>query len=105
LSVSAEIYESLPNVTLHVASLALKTGNAVVLRGGSGTVYSNRALVEVIHQALSVSGLPKSVVHFIDNPDREYASQLNKMYEWIDMLIPHGDAGLHKYCREKSTFL
>jgi glutamate-5-semialdehyde dehydrogenase len=102
LGVIAVIYEARPNVTMDVASLTLKTGNAVILRGGKETIHSNLALVKIIKQALKESGLPEEAVQFIDNPDRQLVSDLLKMYEWIDMLIPRGGAGLHKYCRENS---
>ena len=103
LGVIAVIYEARPNVTMDVASLTLKSGNAVILRGGSETIHSNIALVAIIHQALRECGLPEDCVQFIDNPDRSLVAELLKMHEWIDMLIPRGGAGLHKYCRENST--
>jgi glutamate-5-semialdehyde dehydrogenase len=103
LGVIAVIYESRPNVTLDVAGLALKTGNAVILRGGSETIRTNKALVSIIQAALQKNQLPPEAVQLIDSPDRKYVAELLKMYEWIDMLIPRGGAGLHKYCRENST--
>lgn len=103
LGVIAVIYESRPNVTLDVAGLALKTGNAVILRGGSETIYSNRILVTIIQDALVESGLPSGAVGLIDSPDRRYVAELLKMHEWVDMLIPRGGAALHRYCRENST--
>ncbi|MBI9049681.1 MAG: glutamate-5-semialdehyde dehydrogenase [Anaerolineaceae bacterium] len=103
LGVIAVIYEARPNVTMDVASLTLKTGNAVILRGGKETIHSNLALVNIIQLGLKESGLPAESVQFIDNPDRKLVSELLKMYEWIDMLIPRGGAGLHKYCRENSS--
>jgi len=103
LGVIAVIYESRPNVTLDVAGLALKTGNAVILRGGSETIRTNKALVSIIQAALQKNQLPPEAVQLIDSPDRKYVADLLKMYEWIDMLIPRGGAGLHKYCRENST--
>ncbi len=103
LGVIAVIYESRPNVTLDVAGLALKTGNAVILRGGSETIRTNKALVNIIQAALQKNQLPPEAVQLIDSPDRKYVADLLKMYEWIDMLIPRGGAGLHKYCRENST--
>lgn len=103
LGVIAVIYESRPNVTLDVAGLALKTGNAVILRGGSETIRSNRKLVEIIHLALKEKDLPAGAVQLIDSPDRKYVAELLKMHQWVDMLIPRGGAALHKYCRENST--
>ena len=103
LGVIAVIYESRPNVTVDVASLALKSGNAVILRGGSETLYSNRILVEGIHHSIKAAGLEEEAVQFIDDPDRELVNQLLKMHQYVDMLIPRGGAGLHTFCRENST--
>lgn len=103
LGVIAVIYESRPNVTLDVAGLALKTGNAVILRGGSETIRTNKKLVSIIQAALRTNQLPPEAVQFIDSPDRKYVAELLKMHQWVDMLIPRGGAGLHKYCRENST--
>lgn len=103
LGVIAVIYESRPNVTLDVAGLALKTGNAVILRGGSETIQTNRQLVQIIQSALKASGLPPASVQLIDSADRKYVADLLKMHQWIDMLIPRGGADLHLYCRENST--
>jgi glutamate-5-semialdehyde dehydrogenase len=103
LGVIAVIYEARPNVTMDVASLTLKSGNAVILRGGSETLHSNRALVAILQQALQACDLPAHAVQFIDSPERSLVSQLLKMHQWIDMLIPRGGAGLHQFCRENST--
>jgi glutamate-5-semialdehyde dehydrogenase len=103
LGVIAVIYEARPNVTLDVAGLALKTGNAVILRGGSETIRTNKALVNVIHSALSKNQLPVESVQLIDSPDRKYVADLLKMHQWVDMLIPRGGAALHEYCRANST--
>lgn len=103
LGVLAVIYESRPNVTIDVASLALKSGNAVILRGGSETLHSNRALVEGVHSALSGAGIDPEVVQFIADPARALVAQLLKMHQFVDLLIPRGGAGLHAYCRENST--
>jgi len=103
LGVIAVIYESRPNVTLDIAGLALKTGNAVILRGGSETIRTNRKLVEVIQFALRQNNLPQEAVQLIDSPDRALVAELLKMHQWVDMLIPRGGAELHKYCRENST--
>ena len=90
LGVIGVIYEARPNVTVDVASLCLKTGNAVILRGGKETCRTNAATVAVIQEA-------------IDNPDRALVSEMLRMDKYIDMLIPRGGAGLHKLCREQST--
>jgi glutamate-5-semialdehyde dehydrogenase len=102
LGVLAVIYEARPNVTLDVAGLALKTGNAVILRGGSETLRTNRELVAVIRQVLQECGLPEEAVQFIDDPDRARVMELLQMYEYVDMLIPRGGAALHQFCRENS---
>jgi glutamate-5-semialdehyde dehydrogenase len=102
LGVLAVIYEARPNVTIDAAGLALKSGNAVILRGSSETLNSNRALVDVIHNGLVAAGLPEGCVQFIDSPDREMVTELLKLHHDIDMVIPRGGAALHKYCRENS---
>jgi glutamate-5-semialdehyde dehydrogenase len=102
LGVLAVIYEARPNVTIDAAGLALKSGNAVILRGSSETLNSNRALVDVIHNGLAEAGLPEGCVQFIDSPDREMVTELLKLHNDIDMVIPRGGAALHKYCRENS---
>jgi glutamate-5-semialdehyde dehydrogenase len=81
----------------------LKTGNAVILRGGSETIRTNRKLVEIIQMALKEKDLPAGAVQLIDSPDRKLVAELLKMHQWVDMLIPRGGAGLHKFCRENST--
>ena len=103
LGVIGVIYEARPNVTVDVASLCLKTGNAAILRGGKETYRTNAATVRVIQNALSEHGLPKGAVQAIENPDRELVNQLLKLDRYVDMLIPRGGAGLHKLCRENST--
>ena len=103
LGVLAVIYESRPNVTIDVASLALKSGNAVILRGGKETIHSNRILVDGIHDALQTVDIDTDAVQFISDTDRKLVEQLLNMYKYVDMLIPRGGAGLHRYCRENST--
>ncbi|MGW8249780.1 MAG: glutamate-5-semialdehyde dehydrogenase [Anaerolineales bacterium] len=102
LGVLGVIYEARPNVTVDVAGLAIKTGNAVVLRGGSETINSNIALVRLIRSALEENSLPADAVQFIDDPDRQRVLELLQMQDYIDMLIPRGGAGLHQFCRENS---
>lgn len=103
LGVVGVIYEARPNVTVDVASLCLKTGNAVILRGGKETHNTNVAMVSVIQQALSECGLPEAAIQAIDNPDRALVNELLKMDRYVDILIPRGGAGLHRLCREQST--
>ncbi|SQI41884.1 Gamma-glutamyl phosphate reductase [Leminorella richardii] len=103
LGVVGVIYESRPNVTIDVASLCLKTGNAVILRGGKETVNTNQAMVAVIQLALKKCGLPAAAVQSIDSPDRALIDELLKLDRYVDMIIPRGGAGLHKLCKENST--
>ena len=103
LGVIGVIYEARPNVTVDVASLCLKTGNAAILRGGKETYRTNAATVAVIQQALEACGLPAGAVQAIDSPDRALVNEMLRMDKYIDMLIPRGGAGLHKLCREQST--
>jgi len=103
LGVVAVIYEARPNVTVDVAALCLKTGNAVILRGGKETHRTNAATVKVIQQALVDCNLPAGAVQAIDNPDRALVNELLRLDRYVDMLIPRGGAGLHKLCRENST--
>jgi len=103
LGVVGVIYEARPNVTVDVASLCLKTGNAAILRGGKETYRTNGATVRVIQDALKQHGLPAGAVQAIESPDRELVNQLLKLDRYVDMLIPRGGAGLHKLCREQST--
>ena len=103
LGVIGVIYEARPNVTLDVASLCLKTGNAAILRGGKETWRTNAATVKVIQQVLEECGLPAGAVQAIESPDRALVNEMLRMDKYIDMLIPRGGAGLHKLCREQST--
>ncbi len=103
LGVLAVIYESRPNVTIDIASLALKSGNAVILRGGKETIHTNCILVDGIHAALQTVDIDPDAVQFISDSDRKLVEQLLTMYKYVDMLIPRGGAGLHSYCREHST--
>ncbi|MCU1420513.1 MAG: glutamate-5-semialdehyde dehydrogenase, partial [Microbacteriaceae bacterium] len=88
------IYEARPNVTVDIAALALKSGNAVVLRGGSAAENTNRVLVELIQEALESVGLPATSVQTIDEFGREGARQLMAARGYIDVLIPRGSADL-----------
>ncbi|WP_016587607.1 glutamate-5-semialdehyde dehydrogenase, partial [Yersinia pestis] len=103
LGVIGVIYEARPNVTIDVASLCLKTGNAVILRGGKETHYTNQATVNVIQRALEQCGLPAAAVQAIESPDRQLVNELLRLDRYVDMLIPRGGASLHKLCREQST--
>ena len=98
LGVLGVIYEARPNVTVDIASLALKTGNAVILRGGSETLRTNGALVAALQ-----SVLPENAVQLIASPDRALVQELLQLHEFVDMIIPRGGAGLHDFCRKNST--
>jgi glutamate-5-semialdehyde dehydrogenase len=88
------IYEARPNVTVDIAALALKSGNAAVLRGGSAALNTNRVLVQLIHDAVASAGLPSNSVQTIDEFGRDGAAQLMKARGYIDVLIPRGSAEL-----------
>ncbi len=103
LGVVGVIYEARPNVTIDIAALCLKTGNASILRGGKETFFSNMELVKVIQSALAKANLPAASIQYIEKPDRELVSQLLKLDDYVDMIIPRGGAGLHKMCKENST--
>ncbi|MGV6988276.1 glutamate-5-semialdehyde dehydrogenase [Testudinibacter sp. P80/BLE/0925] len=103
LGVVATIYEARPNVTIDVASLCLKTGNAVILRGGKETRNTNEVLLQVVQDALQQAGLPARAVQAIIDPDRTLVMQLLKLDRYVDMIIPRGGAGLHQLCKEHST--
>ncbi|MCG9557529.1 MULTISPECIES: glutamate-5-semialdehyde dehydrogenase [Vibrio] len=103
LGVVGVIYEARPNVTIDIAALCLKTGNASILRGGKETFFSNMELVKVIQSALEKAELPAASVQYIEKPDRELVSQLLKLDDYVDMIIPRGGASLHKMCKENST--
>ena len=107
LGVLGVIYEARPNVTVDVIALAIKSGNAVVMRGGKEILRSNVALVKVIRQALADAGLneviPPAAIQYIESTDRRYVGEMLKLHDYIDMIIPRGGAALHQYCRENST--
>lgn len=103
LGVVGVIYEARPNVTIDIAALCLKTGNASILRGGKETFFSNMELVKVIQSALEKAQLPAASVQYIEKPDRELVSELLKLDDYVDMIIPRGGASLHKMCKENST--
>ena len=102
LGVVATIYEARPNVTVDVAALCLKTGNAAILRGGKETRHSNEILIKIIQRCLEKNSLPSACVQSITDPDRSLVMELLHLHEFVDMLIPRGGAGLHKLCRENS---
>ncbi len=102
LGVLGVIYESRPNVTIDVSGLVIKTGNAVILRGGKETVHSNRVLVDLVRQSLEQSGLGADTVQIIEDPERALLLELLKLHQFVDIIIPRGGEGLHRFCRENS---
>ena len=94
LGVVGMIYESRPNVTLEAASLAIKSGNAIILRGGSEAFHSNQAIAKCIQSALESSGLLKAAVQVIDTTDRAAVGELITMTEFVDVIVPRGGKGL-----------
>jgi glutamate-5-semialdehyde dehydrogenase len=94
IGVFGMIYESRPNVTIEAASLAIKSGNACILRGGSEAIESNQALAFLVQQALVESGLPQHTVQLVTTTDREAVSALITMPEYVDVIIPRGGKGL-----------
>ncbi|WNB91676.1 glutamate-5-semialdehyde dehydrogenase [Bacillus sp. NEB1478] len=103
LGVIGMIYEARPNVTVDATGLALKSGNAIVLKGGSNALNSNKAIVAVIHKSLAETKIPAEAVQFIASTDREAAGQLFTMKEHIDVLIPRGGGSLIKTVVENAT--
>jgi glutamate-5-semialdehyde dehydrogenase len=97
------IYESRPNVTADSAALCLKSGNAVLLRGGSEAVHSNTAIVEVLSVAGAEAGIPEGAVSFIENPDRACVMEMLKLNQFIDLIIPRGGEGLIRMVSDNST--
>lgn len=103
LGVIGIIYEARPNVTVDAASLTLKTGNAVILRGSSSAQYSNSILVKSIQNALKTTSIPYEAVQLIEDTSRETASELFILKEYLDVLIPRGSKALIDTVVEKST--
>jgi glutamate-5-semialdehyde dehydrogenase len=102
IGVIAIIYESRPNVTVDSASLCLKSGNGVILKGGSEALYSNQKLVSLFSEALKMFNVPEGAVTFINQTDRGVTTELLKMDEYIDLVIPRGGEGLIKAVSEVS---
>ena len=103
LGVVGMIYESRPNVTLEAASLALKSANAIILRGGSEALNSNQAIATAIQHGLKVSGLPETCVQVINTPDRAAVGQLITLSEYVDVIVPRGGKGLIERITNEAT--
>lgn len=97
------IYESRPNVTCDAAGLCLKSGNAVILRGGSDAINSNKAIVKALVKGLKLSGLPENSIQLIEDTKRETANKMMKLNQYIDVLIPRGGANLIKTVVQNAT--
>lgn len=103
LGVVGIIYEARPNVTVDAAGLCLKTGNAVVLKGGSEAIRSNAALVAILRQSLAAEGIPEDAIQLVERTEREAATAMMRLNSYLDVLIPRGGAGLIKAVVENST--
>jgi glutamate-5-semialdehyde dehydrogenase len=103
LGVIGMIYESRPNVTIDAASLSIKSGNAIILRGGSESIHSNIALSNLIHEALKKAGLSIQAVQVIDSTDRSIVKGIIKLDEYIDVIIPRGGKSLTKMISDEAT--
>ncbi|MBC7346087.1 MAG: glutamate-5-semialdehyde dehydrogenase [Clostridia bacterium] len=103
LGVVGIIYEARPNVTVDAAGLCLKTGNAVLLRGGSEAIHSNTAITRVIAAAAEAEGIPAGAIQLIETTDREAVNVMLKMRDYLDLLIPRGGAGLIRTVVENAT--
>ncbi|EOF7811740.1 glutamate-5-semialdehyde dehydrogenase [Listeria monocytogenes] len=103
LGVIGIIYESRPNVTVDASVLCFKTGNAVILRGGSDAIDSNKALMSVIQDSLEASGFPRSSVQLIEDTSRETARDMMRLNRFLDVLIPRGGARLIQTVLENAT--
>lgn len=103
LGVVGMIYESRPNVTLEAASLALKSGNAIILRGGSEALHSNQAIAEAIQHGLKAAGLPETCVQVINTTDRAAVGQLITLSEYVDVIVPRGGKGLVELITNEAT--
>lgn len=103
LGVIGIIFEARPNVTVDAAALCLKSGNAVILRGGKEAINSNTALADIMREALAKAGIPQDVIQLVGDTSRQSATDMMNMNEYLDCLIPRGGKGLIKAVVENST--
>ncbi|HEU5015346.1 MAG TPA: glutamate-5-semialdehyde dehydrogenase [Roseiflexaceae bacterium] len=103
LGVVGVIYEARPNVTVDIAALCLKSGNAAILRGGKEIMHSCGVLAAIIRDALADAKLPADAIQVIDDPNRALVGQLLKLDKYVDVIIPRGGGSLHQFCRENAT--
>ncbi|BAT71347.1 glutamate-5-semialdehyde dehydrogenase [Thermosulfidibacter takaii ABI70S6] len=102
IGVVGVIYESRPNVTADTAGLCIKSGNAVLLRGGSEAINSNRVIVDILKEACEEAGVPTDAVSFIDTTDRAAVEVMLKLDQYIDLIVPRGGEGLIRFVAENS---
>jgi glutamate-5-semialdehyde dehydrogenase len=102
LGVVAAIYESRPNVTIDISILCLKSGNAVILRGGREAIHSNTALAKLVQEAATRAGVPEGAVQLIENTDRALVNHMLKMKDVIDLIVPRGGSELIKFVAENA---
>ncbi|NLC70081.1 MAG: glutamate-5-semialdehyde dehydrogenase, partial [Desulfuromonadaceae bacterium] len=103
LGVIGIIYEARPNVTSDAAGLCLKSGNAVILRGGSETIHSNTAIGDLLKRELAGMGLPPAALQVVPSTDRAWVNEMLKLEEFIDLIIPRGGEGLIRFVTRNST--
>ena len=103
MGVIGMIYESRPNVTADAATLCLKTGNAVILRGGKEAYNSNKCICNIMRDAAEEAGFPKDIIQFVDDTTREVTTELMKCNKYLDLLIPRGGAGLIRAVTQNAT--
>ena len=103
MGVIGMIYESRPNVTADAATLCLKTGNAVILRGGKEAYNSNKFICNIMRDAVEEAGFPKDIIQFVDDTTREVTTELMKCNKYLDLLIPRGGAGLIRAVTQNAT--
>jgi len=103
MGVIGMIYESRPNVTADAATLCLKTGNAVILRGGKEAYNSNKCICNIMRDAVEEAGFPKDIIQFVDDTTREVTTELMKCSKYLDLLIPRGGAGLIRAVTQNAT--
>lgn len=103
LGTIAIIFESRPNVTVDAAVLCLKSGNAVILRGGKEAFNSNRCLCSIMRSALAKVGMPEDLIQFVEDTSREVSNEIMRCSDYIDVLIPRGGAGLIRACKQNAT--
>ena len=103
LGVIGAMFESRPNVTIDISALCIKSGNAVILRGGKEAFHSNLALVKLVQSAIEKAGMPPDAVQFVDNTDRALVNEMLKMNEYIDLMIPRGGESFVKFVAQNAT--